>query len=416
VSGPAPLLPPLREALAFEPAAARVGNLTWGRGTLDGRVLHVALIENFIASGSIGHAEAQHLVELFEHVARDRAPIVLYIDSAGARVSEGLKALGGFRHLYRAGLEAAFAGSPIAAVLGRNCFGGASMLAHLAQARLFGPTTQLAMSGPAVIAAASGLDATDEMYRAMAAAAFAPAARARTSAANAVWDAGRDITDWLRTALAPCDPTNAFRARHAALASRLEGTREEPLWKVMTRPELSALYARHDVQHCDGVIAGRGERDGGEQSFVGIVDDKPVDAVRAWRFAEQVWRHAERPPGHLEVFLDCASHAARLEEEKRILSEFIVDMAAALFALRARGTRVGLTITGRAGGGVYVALAAPAHRVASVYARARIEVLPGAAVAAILGESRDQAPSFGEYRSAGVADDELKLGFVPGKP
>jgi hypothetical protein len=75
---------------------------------------------------------------------------------------------------------------------------------------------------------------------------------------------------------------------------------------------------------------------------------------------------------------------------------------------------VNLTVTGRAGGGIYVALAAPAQRVRSVYARARIEVLPGVAVAAILGESRDDTPTFGEYRSAGVADEELKLGYVPG--
>jgi hypothetical protein len=40
--------------------------------------------------------------------------------------------------------------------------------------------------------------------------------------------------------------------------------------------------------------------------------------------------------------------------------------------------------------------------------------LPGAAVAAILGESREEAPTFTEYRAAGVADEELKLGIVPG--
>jgi len=67
---------------------------------------------------------------------------------------------------------------------------------------------------------------------------------------------------------------------------------------------------------------------------------------------------------------------------------------------------------GQAGGGVYVALAAPARRVTSLYG-ADIQVLPGAAVAAILGESRESAPAFDDYRAAGVADDELKLGFVP---
>jgi hypothetical protein len=83
----------------------------------------------------------------------------------------------------------------------------------------------------------------------------------------------------------------------------------------------------------------------------------------------------------------------------------------ALASLASKGTRVGLTVLGQAGGGVYVALAAPAHRVASVYG-ADIQVLPGAAVAAILGESNESVPGFAEYRESGVADEEIKLGIV----
>jgi len=96
-----------------------------------------------------------------------------------------------------------------------------------------------------------------------------------------------------------------------------------------------------------------------------------------------------------------------------VLTEYIAGMAFALGALAARGTSVGLTVLGKAGGGVYVALAAPARRVASVYG-ADIQVLPGAAVAAILGETRDAAATFDDYSAAGVADEELKLGIIPG--
>jgi hypothetical protein len=74
---------------------------------------------------------------------------------------------------------------------------------------------------------------------------------------------------------------------------------------------------------------------------------------------------------------------------------------------------VGLTVLGKAGGGVYVALAAPASRVASIHG-ADIQVLPGSAVAAILGSSTESAPVFDEYRKSGVADEEIKLGIVPG--
>ncbi|MGE5096813.1 MAG: carboxyl transferase domain-containing protein [Betaproteobacteria bacterium] len=409
------LIEALRAAVGFEPAAERVGNLTLGGGRLDGRAVQVALVENFVASGSLGLAECERLAAVFERCAPDRTPLVMYIDSAGARVSEGLRALGGFRLAYRAGLRAALAGVPIAAMLGRNCFGGASMLAHLAAQRLLGPDTRMAMSGPAVIAAASGSNPLDEAFRAMAEATFSPKARAGTCAANSAWEPRTDVQPWLRDALA-AQPDRAarFRERHEELRARLDSSRDQPVWKAARRDELARIFSTYEGQECDGVIAGQGRDEGAVESFVGFVDDKPVDAARAWRFAEIVWRHADDPPQRLEVFLDSASHAARLDEERRILTEYVVDAAAALAALAARGTRVNLTVTGRAGGGIYVALAAPAQRVRSVYARARIEVLPGSAVAAILGESRDDAPTFGEYRSAGVADEELKLGFVPG--
>ena len=61
---------------------------------------------------------------------------------------------------------------------------------------------------------------------------------------------------------------------------------------------------------------------------------------------------------------------------------------------------------------MYVALAAPAHAVKTVYG-ALIQVLPGAAIAAILGEEHDKAPDAAEYIAAGVSDEELQLGLPP---
>ena len=408
-----PILEALRAAIAFEPAGEPTGNLVIGHGAFE-RPLHVALVENRAASGALGALECERLATLFRIVARERTSLVLFIDSAGAKVSEGLRALGAFRSLYRAGLEAALSGATIAAVLGKNCYGGASMLAHLAPQRLFGESTQLAMSGPSIIASASGANVLDEMFRAMADAAISPAARAKTSAANAVWIQGADLGPWLREALAQrADPASALRYRHEALAIRLKGA-SEPAWESVRRRDLEKIYAEsYEARESQGFITGNGKRNGAEEAFAGIVGKSPLGAARAWRFAETVWQHAAAPPRHLEVFLDCATHAARLDDEKVVLTEFIVDMGFALAVLASKGTQVGLTVLGKAGGGVYVALSAPAQRVTSVYG-ADIQVLPGAAVAAILGESHEAAPAFDEYRASGVADEEIKLGFVPG--
>ena len=75
------LLDALRTAIAFEPQGERVFNLSFGRGTLDGKPVRMALVENRFASGSIGAAEAERLGALFKVAAREKSPLILYIDS-----------------------------------------------------------------------------------------------------------------------------------------------------------------------------------------------------------------------------------------------------------------------------------------------------------------------------------------------
>jgi hypothetical protein len=406
VSAAPSLLDVLRQTVAFEALGEPAGNLTVGRGTLEGRSLRVALVENRAASGALGGAECERLAALFRVTAGEKAALVLYLDSAGAKVSEGLKALGAFRRLYRAGLDAAFAGVPIVALLGRNCYGGASMVAHLASRRLFSPHTQLAMSGPAILASSAGMSPLDEMFRAMAEAAMSPASRAAASSDNAVWDAGTDLHAWLAGALAPSD----FARRHEKLGQRLApDARTGTVAESVQRRDLARIFpGGYEAREAAGFLTGTA----GEETFLGIVGKAPLGVDRAWRLADAAWKLAAAPPAKLRVFLDCASHATRLDDERVVLSEFIVDMAAALHAVALAGARVETTILGKAGGGVYVALAAPAQPVSAVHG-AHIQVLPGAALAAILGEGHDEAPGADEYRASGVAEEELKLGLLP---
>ena len=411
---PATILESLRTAVGFEPLGGPAANLTLGKGLLDGRPVRVALIENRIASGSIGKAEVAKLVPLFAVAAREKSPVILYLDSAGARVSEGLEALGAFRRLFREALAARVAGAPIAVILGRNCYGGASMLAHVGARRLFSPGTQLAMSGPSILAQTAGANALDEMFRAIAEATIGAAARAKASEANTVWAPGMDLAAWLKGALvAGAGSFDAFHERHQSLLARLEKglTTRQP--ESVRRKELEKLFPEgYQALECDGVITGEARRAGATVPLLGLVGRTHVGAERAWRFAQVAWRLAIQSPPRLEVLLDCETHAARLEDEKAVLTEFIVDMGVALAALAARGTHVELTILDRAGGGVYVALAAPATRVSVVFG-ADIQVLPGAIVASILGAHSDAVGDIDEYRRAGVADVELKLGLPP---
>jgi hypothetical protein len=416
MSAPAPgLLETVRRTVGFAPAGKAVGNLTLGEGRLGDRAIAVALVENRHASGSLGKAEIEALLPVLERSVRTKSPLLFHIDSAGARVSEGLVALGAFRRLFATALAAAGAGVPIAAVLGRNCYGGASMLAHVANRRVFAPETQLAMSGPAILAQAAGVSALDEMFRAMAQATIGPASRAKSSPANIAWAPGMDLGVVLAEAFEPVPkPWTALHHRHVALKARLGKDEPHAPAEPVRRKDLDKLFpGGYDVHDASGLYTGHATRDADAAPVLGLVGRATVGAERAWRLSQVAWHLARTPPARLELLLDCESHAPRLDDEKVVLSEFIVDMGAALAALAARGTRIELTVLGRAGGGVYVALAAPAARVRTIYGASDIRVLPGSSVASILGESDETRAEGEDYRRAGVADEELKLGLLP---
>jgi hypothetical protein len=114
----------------------------------------------------------------------------------------------------------------------------------------------------------------------------------------------------------------------------------------------------------------------------------------------------------LHVLIDCEAHSASLDDEKLMLSCYLANLAMALGALRARGTTIETIVLGKLGGGVYVALAAPSHALNVIYNVGEIQLLPGKAIQAILGDAMNAKPTFEEYKKAGVAEEELKIGLV----
>ncbi len=143
------------DAGSFEPGAA-AGALVLGRGKVDGRGVYIVATAPAVARGAIGVAECRGLSLLLASARAAGAPIVLLLDSSGARVDEGLPALGAFRMLLREALLTRLASSPMLAVVGRACFGGASLLACVCGRRYYLAGARLAASGPAVIQGSDG--------------------------------------------------------------------------------------------------------------------------------------------------------------------------------------------------------------------------------------------------------------------
>ncbi len=423
------MLPPeclatLKSQIEFTPTGDVVGNLTIGRGRMSAAnggatPILVAIIENKIASGSLGVKECEKLASLFKVAEAQKSGLILYIDSAGARVSDGLPALGAFRHMYRAAVSAVSAGVPVMAVCGANCFGGASMLAALAGTRVYAANTRLAMSGPSILAQAAGVSALDDAFAAMSMAAISGQARAKLGECELMAaDAGS--MDALHFT------SNAVTERHALLGTRfsmLASAGKAAVAEKIERKDFAKLYPQgYEIEERGGILSGRGECAGETIAIAGFIGGKLLGAERAWLQADTLWqmvaaraddasRSAKSVPARLHFLVDCDSHATTLDDERVMLSAYLADLACALHALSRAGTYVETTVLGKLGGGVYVALAAPVAQVNMIY-QTEIQLLPGRAIASILGATATQQHDFNEYKSARVADQELKLGIV----
>jgi enoyl-CoA hydratase/carnithine racemase len=410
-ASPQALLTALKEETHFEPHGDPAGNLTLGRGTIGGKPLRVALVESRIASGSLGVAECTRLEKFFRVVTLEKSPLILFLDSAGARVSEGLPALGAFRAMFGAALATATSGVPMVSILGNNCFGGASMLAHLARVRIFSPNTVLAMSGPSILAQAAGTSALDESFRAIANATIGAEARARAGERNRVCADVVALGELLRGALHEVATEEAGEIRHVMLHERLGKAREVFQGISLQRPDLDKLFpGGYRLNELHGVVTGDARREGIDHDVLGFIRGKPLGAVHALQLADLAWALARTSSRPVILLLDCDSHATRLEDEKLVLSDFLADLSLAFAASRERGLTT--VVLRKAGGGVYVAFASPANKVELVHG-GEIQLLPGSAIASILGENIATKPEFNDYLKAGVAEEELRLGLVP---
>ncbi len=407
----------LKAETGFATMGEPVGNLTLGRGRVAGVAVHIALVENKIASGSLGVRECDKLASLFKIVATQKTPLLLYLDSAGARVSEGLPALGAFRHMYRAALEMTAAGAPLVCMLGANCYGGASMLAALANERVFSDNTQLAMSGPTILAQSAGASAIDEVFRAIAEAAIGANARVKLSASNS--------KTWRRAVPEPATKTDsAWHQLHVELGERWKNQNRPQsaftLGEPHIREELKALYPDgYKIEEQQGVLFGRAKVGEEKIRLMGMVDRQPLTAQRAWALADRVWALClsgkELAGSRLNIVVDCEAHATSLDDEKIMLSQYMANLAMALTILGRRGAYIETTVLKKLGGGVYVALASASVKVNLLHG-AEIQLLPGRAIASILGDAAatntEGRAGADVYIAARVIDQELKVGLV----
>lgn len=415
--GPRERIDALVDPGSFAPLPGIDSAVLAGPACVGGEPAVLAAFDAADAGGSIGRREAERLMEACELCQRESWPLLLVIDSAGARLTEGLQALGAFRRLYRRVLEFAARGGRLLALLPRHAFGGASMLAFACERRIYSERTLLAMSGPAIIEALGGRDQLNARDR------------------NAVRDlmGGKSRCRHGEEEHLVADSADAFRAaalrwlgeieergppslaqRHADLKARLSAFGLEPVPPCPADPVPRALGRTLDAlfpRGCragfrEGVLWGTAATEAGPVGVLGLLGGEPVGARRAWLLGEGAlaFGHAH-PKLPLVLLMDAPGHAARSADERVILSAYLTHLAQVLHHVKGL-CPLTLLVTGAAAGGIYVSLACPADRVWAL-PHASIMELPPQAVAQVLGaaEEEDRGPE--RLLELGVVDRVL---------
>jgi methylmalonyl-CoA carboxyltransferase large subunit len=133
-----------------------------GVGAVQGRQVYVASQDFTVSGGSVGEVHANKICQIQELALKSGSPLVIFNDSGGARIQEGIDALSGYgRIFYRNVLLSGV--TPQIAIIAGPCAGGAAYSPALMDFIIMVKGTgKLFITGPQVIKEVTGEVVSDE--------------------------------------------------------------------------------------------------------------------------------------------------------------------------------------------------------------------------------------------------------------
>lgn len=133
-----------------------------GWGTIDGRTVYVFSQDFTVFGGSLGLAHAEKIVRLMQLAMENGGPIIGLNDSGGARIQEGVAALGGYADIFLQNTLASGVVPQISAVLG-PCAGGAVYSPAITDFTFMARgTSYMFVTGPNVVKTVTNEEVTQE--------------------------------------------------------------------------------------------------------------------------------------------------------------------------------------------------------------------------------------------------------------
>jgi acetyl-CoA carboxylase carboxyltransferase component len=124
-------------------------------GRVDGRAILCFAQDASFAGGSLGEAHADSVVAVLRMAGRARVPVVGFIESAGARMQEGVAALGGYGRIFREHVALSGVVPQISVICGASA-GGGSYAPALTDFVVMTKQASMFLTGPGVVAEVMG--------------------------------------------------------------------------------------------------------------------------------------------------------------------------------------------------------------------------------------------------------------------
>jgi methylmalonyl-CoA carboxyltransferase large subunit len=132
-----------------------------GAATVDGRLVHVASQDFTVAGGSAGEVHSEKIAEMGRCSLKTGSPLIVFNDSGGARVQEGIDSLAGYGRVFYANTMLSGVVPQISLICG-PCAGGAAYSPALTDFIIQTKSAQMFITGPGVIKQVTGEVVTPE--------------------------------------------------------------------------------------------------------------------------------------------------------------------------------------------------------------------------------------------------------------
>jgi len=129
-----------------------------GHGTIHGRPVAVYSQDFTVFGGSLGEVAGEKIIKVMDHALKTGSPIIGILDSGGARIQEGVVALGKYGEIFRRNTMASGVIPQISIVMGPAAGGAVYSPALTDFVIMVDKTSQMFVTGPDVIKTVTGED------------------------------------------------------------------------------------------------------------------------------------------------------------------------------------------------------------------------------------------------------------------